>query len=592
MPLESLRTACYLPLTTIENGVALITILFIAVIYATTMRAYPRPIPGIPHNTYATKRITGDLAEMQARQKAGGSIRPWFLEQAQRHGSAIVQIFLGPFAPPAILLSDYREVNDILTYRAADFQRGKKVEVFKGILPHAYPSMESFDPKYKHSRAIMKGLMTPSFLQNVSASKLFSVNLELLELWKLKCHISQGRPFDVVDDVLAFSFDAILSSATGLPDGGGDLKHQMSNLRLHDEKITSITRNETAVDGPVTFPVAGPSTEREALSVEEESLWRGFYMPSPRLYHWFNNLRPDVRKSRRTMRAFMNTQIERSALNIKKGYSPQSALDHILQGRLQDAEKTRCSPVFDDPRIRDSVYGYIIAGHDTSAGSLLWLLTQLVAHQEEQKKVRDDLHNTYSAAWAENRLPTVSELSKPAPYLNAFIEEVLRVNCPVVTILVNTRRDTTILGYQIPKHTPVFLNLTGSSLSKPSIPVKESSRSPTSQACASRRDNWDESESTKFSPGRWLRQTAEGKLIFDRSSGPTLSFSSGERGCWGRSLGYLELRIMLTLLLWTFELREIPEHLRSVETYDSLVTAPKHCFIRLSEIALGKGQAA
>ncbi|KAI0508722.1 cytochrome P450 [Xylaria bambusicola] len=569
-----------------------ITIVFMAVIYATILRLYPRPIPGVPYNLYATKRITGDLVEVQARQKAVGSIRPWFLEQAQRHGSAIVQIFLGPFAPPAILLSDYREVYDILTYRAADFQRGKKVEVFKGILPHAYPSMESFDPKYKDGRAIMKGLMTPSFLQSVSASQLYRVNVELLELWRLKCHMSRGRPFDIADDILTFSFDAILSTATGPPDSGGDLQHQMSNLQLHAEKLTSITRKMASVDEPISFPVTSPSPVRKALSVEEESLWKGFYMPSPRLYHWFNNLRPAVRKSRQTMRTFISARIETSALNIRKGYDPQCALDYILRGQVHDAEKVGRSPVFEDPRIRDSIYGYIIAGHDTSAGSLLWLLTQLVAYQAEQKRVREDLYNTYSAAWAENRLPTVSELSKPAPYLNAFIEEVLRVNCPVVTIMVNTRRDTTILGYQIPKHTAVFLNLTGSSLSEPSVPVEESLRSPTSRSCASRRGNWDKADSTKFSPSRWLRQTSDGKLIFDRSSGPTLSFSSGERGCWGRSLGYLELRIMLTLLLWTFELREIPECLRSVETYDSLVTAPKHCFIRLSEIVPGKGQAA
>ncbi|KAI8622921.1 cytochrome P450 [Xylariaceae sp. FL1651] len=549
------------------------------------LRAYPRPLPGIPHNEFATKRITGDLAEMQMRQKTVGSIRPWFLDQAKRHGSAIVQIFLGPFTQPSILLSDYREVYDILTYRAADFQRGKKVEVFKGILPHAYPSMESFDPQYKEGRSIMKGLMTPSFLQSVSAPQVYRIAMQIRELWKLKCHLSQGRPFDVADDIMAFSFDAILSLATGLAEHGGELEQQMSALSLDHERLTLISRDKSTVDDPIRFPVTGPSPEREALSIDEESLWKGFYMPSPRLYHWFNNLRPVVRKSRQTMRDFISSRIQKSALNIKNGVGPQSALDHILQSQVKDADRAGRSLSLHDPRIRDSIYGYVIAGHDTSSGSLLWLVTQLVAHQQEQRKIRDDLHKTYAAASAESRLPTVSEIFKPAPYLNAFIEEVLRINCPVVTIIVNTRRDTTILGYQVPKDTPVFLNLTGPSLSEQSIPVDEFVRSPTSQACGSRPGDWDETDPAKFWPGRWLRETPEGNLIFDRSSGPTLSFSTGERGCWGKSLGYLELRVMLTLLLWTFELREIPENLRSVETYDSLVTAPRRCFVRLFELA-------
>lgn len=92
---------------------------------------------------------------------------PWFLEQAHRHGSAIMQIFLGPFAKPAILISDFWEVNDILMYREADFKRGKKVDVFSGILPHAHPAMETFDPRFKSTRDLVRDVMTPSFLHSV-----------------------------------------------------------------------------------------------------------------------------------------------------------------------------------------------------------------------------------------------------------------------------------------------------------------------------------------------------------------------------------------------------------------------------------------
>ncbi|KAI0537290.1 cytochrome P450 [Xylaria digitata] len=534
-----------------------------------TLRVYPKPIPGIPHNVYATQRITGDLAEVQERQNAVGSIRPWFLEQAQKHGSAIVQIFLGPFARPTILLSDYREVYDILTYREADFQRGKKVEGLKGILPHAFPSLESFDPRYKESKAIMRGLMTPSFLQNVSAPQVYLATVRLLELWQLKCHMSCGRPFDAAGDIFAFSFDAVLSVATGLADSGGDLGRQISILRAHEESRT-FTIGNSSVDQPIIFPIVDPSLERKALGIDEERLWKAFYMPSPRLYHWYNSLRPAVRNAKRTMTNCISSRIQTIVLDIKKGCKPRSALGYIIQYQIKDAERTGHNLVFDDPRIRDGIYGYLIAGHDTSAGSLLWLLNRLVTHREEQGKVRNNLRETYAAAWEERRLPTVSEMSKPATYLNAFIEEY------------SARHNNTRVGRQIPKDTPIFLNLTGPSLSMPSIPVEECLRNPTSQARGSRRENWDDSNPTKFCPNRWLRTTPEGKVIFDASSGPTLMFSAGRKGCWGKNLGHLELRIVPTLLLWTFDLCEIPDSLGSEDIYDSLVTAPKHCFLRLS----------
>jgi hypothetical protein len=129
------------------------------------------PLPGIPFNIAAYRRAFGDIAELNERRRNGEtSIRPWFLEQAARHKSAIVQIFLGPFARPAVLLSDYREVYDILTHRDADFKRGKKVDVFKGVLPHAFVSMESFDPRFNETRNLMNDLMAPSFLHKVSTT--------------------------------------------------------------------------------------------------------------------------------------------------------------------------------------------------------------------------------------------------------------------------------------------------------------------------------------------------------------------------------------------------------------------------------------
>jgi len=161
-----------LPESVSTSNPTVITVVIVAcigtVVYWVFQRAYPRPLPGIPYNYHATKTIMGDLAELGKRQKDMQGMRPWFLEQARRHNSAITQIFLGPFAKPAILLSDYREVNDILSHRdAVDFKRGKKVDVFSGILPHAHPAMETFDPRFKESRNLVRDLMAPSFLHTV-----------------------------------------------------------------------------------------------------------------------------------------------------------------------------------------------------------------------------------------------------------------------------------------------------------------------------------------------------------------------------------------------------------------------------------------
>jgi cytochrome P450 len=206
-----------------------------------------------------------------------------------------------------------------------------------------------------------------------------------------------------------------------------------------------------------------------------------------------------------------------------------------------------------------------------------------MSHPGEQAKIRRNLHETYSAARQEKRLPTAQELtSMHAHYLDAFIEEVLRFNSPVVTIMVMTRRDTVVLGHPIPGDTQVFLNLTGPSLNMPSVNIDERDRSETARLHKPLRQNWDGQDPDSFDPGRWLTADKNGRLVFNSSSGPTLAFSAGNRGCWGKRLGYLELRMILSLLIWSFEF-DLPEEFVSWDTYDSLVTAPKQCLVRVTE---------
>lgn len=416
----------------------------------------------------------------------------------------------------------------------------------------------------------------------VNAPHTYEVARHLIELWRLKARIAKGRPFDAFNDIVEFSFDSILSAATGLDLGGGDVKRQFDYLYSMEADLADAF-NEAPLDKLIMLPFAPKSTKLAALAVNEESLWKGFYMPWPRLYHRINQLRPVVRNAGCTLRGFINSQIDSAIPRLLEGGKPQCALDYVIQRETKAAEKIGREPAYDDPRIRDEIYGYLIAGHDTSAGSLMWLMRRLLANPCEQAKIRTDLRESYSAAWQQKRLPTADELIKHAPYLDAFIEEVLRFNSPVVTIMVTTREDTMVLGYPVPEDTQVFLNLTGPSLNMPSVPVDERVRSPTAQKYKPTRENWDDLDPGVFRPERWLVKEADGRMRFDLSSGPTLAFSAGNRGCWGKRLGYLELRIMLTLLLWSFEL-EVPESLVSWETYDSLVTAPKQCILQVTEI--------
>ncbi|KAI1328422.1 cytochrome P450 [Xylariaceae sp. FL0255] len=567
-------------------AVIIVTVMALVLGYLVAQHAYPRPLPGIPYNKTATNRFFGDIPEISEFERKGGSFRTWFLAQAARHNSAITQVFLGPLSKPAIVVSDYREVNDILHRDAVDFKRGLKVDAFQGLLPHAFPAMETLDPRFKSSRDLARDLMTPSFLHHVNAPRIYEVTCHLLELWELKSQLAAGWPFDLAPDIIEFSFDAILSAAIGLESGSGDTKRRYEELTEHLDQNDSNLRVGGDTSPYINFRRAPESVKVAALRIEEDSLRLSFVMPWPKLYHLINNLRPSVRAARRTMREYIASQIDHTVRMLEAGREPQSALDFVIQREVRAATKEGRAPLLADPRILEPVYGYLIAGHDTSSGSLLWLIRRMVDHPSEQDRLRASLRTTYNAAWHDRRLPSVGELVKQhCAYLDAFIEETLRIDTPVPNIMVMTRCNTTILGQAVPANTRVFLNLTGPSLTRASVPIAEAQRGSYTRPAVAR-ETWDELAPEEFWPGRWLKEdAARGKAVFDAGAGPTLSFSAGNRGCWGKRLGYLELRIALALMVWSFEFVEFAKLANWTDTIDSLVTAPRRCIVRVKGVS-------
>ncbi|KAL2257039.1 hypothetical protein VTK26DRAFT_747 [Humicola hyalothermophila] len=562
------------------------TFALLAAVYFVIKRAYPRPIPGIPYNEEALNSWMGDLPSLLKTQDEGRSVRPWFLSQGAKHNSALTQVFVGPFAKPAVVISDYREVCDILVHRSElDFKRGKKGEVFAGIMPLHRTVFESSDPRYKRSMELVRGLSTPSFLHEVHGPHSWKVAHDLMELWKLKGRLAKGHPFDVATNIIELGLDMSLSAACGLGPNGGDIRRQLTYLQSVAETVAEAISSDYA-DEPALIPELPMSDKLVSVKTDEESMGRAFMLPWPALFHKVNKLRPSVRRASRILKGFFRTCIDQSVSRMSAGHSPQNALDAIIKRELALAEKGEREPAYHDPLIFDELYGYLIAGHDSFSGSSAWIIRRLVGHPDEQAKVRADLRATYAEAAREGRPPTIAEMAKRAPYLDAFIEETLRLDCPTAQTTMTTRRDTVILGHAVPADTLVYLNMTGPSLTSPSIPVPAHARSETARAQRfAGPDSWDGREPERFVPERWIKRggAASGSIRFDPSAGPFLTFGTGPRQCWGKRLGYQNLRITFTILIWCLEF-SLPEGHVSFEAYDSLVVAPKQSLIRVTEV--------
>lgn len=168
--------------------------------------------------------------------------------------------------------------------------------------------------------------------------------------------------------------------------------------------------------------------------------------------------------------------------------------------------------------------------------------------------------------------------STPVPYLDAIIDESLRCNPPLPMIAREALVDTVVLGHRIPKGTQIFFMSTGPDFRTPSFHIDDSTRSQTSRE-KYRTGRWDSKDIHLFDPERWMKEDEMGHPIHDPQAGPMLAFGLGPRGCFGRRLAYLEMRIVLALLVWNFEFKKLDEPFSSYESYDGITSMPKYCYI-------------
>lgn len=103
---------------------------------------------------------------------------------------------------------------------------------------------------------------------------------------------------------------------------------------------------------------------------------------------------------------------------------------------------------------------------------------------------------------------------------------------------------------------------------------------------------WEDEGIGKFRPERWLKvvkddDSGEDKEVFDPLAGPTLAFGLGPRGCFGKMLASVSLRMQFALIVWHFELNGTPEGLSSFNAVQKFAREPEMCFVRLGLVGGG-----
>ena len=254
-----------------------------------------------------------------------------------------------------------------------------------------------------------------------------------------------------------------------------------------------------------------PAIARRALS--PLPYWRWFKLPQDR--------RLDVSSAalRAAVLGLVGSARARMQSNPQLAEQPSNLLEAMLAAADQPGSG------IDTDTVAGNVNTMLLAGEDTTAHSIAWLLYLLHSNPAALAKATQEVLQLTPSA-DDVSLENIDAMA----YLNACIEESMRLKPVAPYLPLEALRDTTIEGVHVPTGTLVW--------------------------CVMRHDSVSNAyfaNATAFAPERWLGDTSAKQA----SKGVSIPFGAGPRTCPGRYLALLEIKIAVAMLLRNFEIASL-----------------------------------
>ena len=427
----------------------------------------PRPWP-----------IFGNLLQMKST-RVHHDVEAW----SRRYGP-VFRILFG--REPILVVAQHELVNAILRDRPDGFRRPlitQKISEEMGGLPGVF--LAEGKAWRDQRRMVMAGFAPHAIKAYFPA--LVTVALRLRQRWQRAA--AEGRAIELDDDLKRYTVDIIAGLAFGTEvntiDGGEDvIQRQM------DVILPAVARRSIAA-----FPY-----------------WRYVKLPQDR------KLDRSMKFMLGAIDGLITSARERMAAEPARREKPHNLLEAMLAAADEGGSGV------DDISVAGNVSTMLLAGEDTTANTIAWVLYLLKRNPAMLVRAQEEILRIAPEPAAFN-LEQMDRLD----FLDACIQEAMRLKPVAPFMPLEALRDTVIGDVLLRKGAFVWCVLRHDSVSEEHFP-----------------------RALAFEPERWLRtgDDAGDKRI-------PLPFGAGARTCPGRYLALLEIKIAVAMTLASFEIAAI-----------------------------------
>lgn len=199
--------------------------------------------------------------------------------------------------------------------------------------------------------------------------------------------------------------------------------------------------------------------------------------------------------------------------------SPRNLLDAMLVAADEPGSG------IDDKQVAGNVLIMLLAGEDTTANTLAWMVWLLSRHPETLARARDEVRSV-----CDEGSPTMEQLAR-LDYVEAVAHEAMRLKPVAPQNGLEALRDTVLGDVKIEAGMVVIAVMRRDAVNERLIP-----------------------DAAAFNPERWL---GEGDAAAGSAKRISMPFGAGPRICPGRYLALLEIKLAMAVLLAHFDIAEV-----------------------------------
>ena len=427
----------------------------------------------------------GNLLQLD-RERVHQTVEQW----ARQFGSPF-RMQLGP--APFLVVSDHAAIAGMLRDRPDGFRRPPRLEVIwreMGLVPGVFGA--NGEDWRRQRRMVMAGF-DPTHVRAYYPS-LVRVTQRLRARWAAAA--TAGLAIDLQADLMRFTVDAIAGLAFGSE--VNTLESDDDIIQQHLDKIF-------------------PAVARRMLA--PYPYWRRVRTPADR------QLERAVAEVNKAVGHFIAQARQRLADDPQRRAAPQNLLEVMLLAADAPDSGMR------DEDVAGNVLTLLLAGEDTTANTLAWMVHLLQTHPDALCHARDEVRAVSAAAGAvPGQHDFTHEEVDRLDFVEACAHETMRLKPVGPLNVLQALRDTQVADVRVPAGTMVW--------------------------CVMRHDTLQEqhfADAARFLPQRWLEQGG-GNRSASAAKRVSMPFGAGPRVCPGRYLALLEMKMALAMVLDAFDI--------------------------------------